>query len=109
MPMKLNDIPKFERQHDISISVYSWEEVKKNNEGEDEIDFTYPLHVAIKVRSRHGHSHSGSYSRVRDLLAIFTLNCFSYYDEEVEKLRCKLSGYVYTWLIYFGHKPFYRR
>ena len=55
---------------------------------------------------------------MRDLLATFTLNLFSELleNEEVEKLRCKLSGYVYGPYTMdqgscslFGHEPFYRR
>ena len=45
----------------------------------------------------HGPSKSGPYSGVRDFLATFTLNFFLLLlnNEEVEKLRCKLSGYMY--------------
>ena len=33
MPMSLKSIPKFERQNDISVSVYAWEERKKGCDG----------------------------------------------------------------------------
>ena len=32
MPMQLKDIPRFEKQNDISISVYGWEPTKKNKD-----------------------------------------------------------------------------
>ena len=34
MPMQLKDIPRFERQNNISVSVYGWEPAKENEEGE---------------------------------------------------------------------------
>ena len=47
-------------------------------------------------RYDHGPSQCGPYYRVRDLIATFTLNVFLLLlrNEEVEKLRSKLSGYI---------------
>ena len=50
MPMQLKDIPKFERQNDISVSVYGWE--SDTNE-DDELGFVYTLHMAKEVKPHH--------------------------------------------------------
>ena len=50
MPMKLKDIPRFERQNDISVSVYAWEEGK---EEDGELGFVYPLRVSKEVKPQH--------------------------------------------------------
>ena len=33
MPMQLKDIPRFEKQNNISASVYGWEPVRKDEDG----------------------------------------------------------------------------
>ena len=53
MPMRLQDIPRFERENDISVSVYGFEEGKTNTDGEEEVGFVYPLKVAREVKERH--------------------------------------------------------
>ena len=53
MPMKLSDIPRFERQNDISVSVYGWEKGKSNDDDEEEPDYVYTLRVAREVKARH--------------------------------------------------------
>ena len=50
MPMQLKDIPKFERQNDISVSVFGWE--SDTNE-DDELGFVYTLRMSKEVKSRH--------------------------------------------------------
>ena len=53
MPMQLKDIPRFERQNDVSISVYGWKTTQKNKDGEEEPGFAYPLHNAQEVKPNH--------------------------------------------------------
>ena len=53
MPMQLKDIPRFERQNDVSISVYWWKPTQKNKDGEEEPGFAYPLHNAQEVKPNH--------------------------------------------------------
>ena len=53
MPMKLKDIPRFERQNNISVSVYGWEPAKENEDGEQEVGFAYVLRVATEVTQAH--------------------------------------------------------
>ena len=53
MPMQLKDIPRFERQNDISISVYGWKPTQKNKDGEEDPAFAYPLHNAKEVKAHH--------------------------------------------------------
>ena len=61
------------------------------------------------------HAKFFSYSN-RPLLSCARFTCDIYakfvlllwHNEEVEKLRCKLSG-LHVWPIYYGHEPFYRR
>ena len=52
MPMALNDIPKFERKNNISISVYGYD-CKKINGEEEEEGFAHPLKIAKDVMERH--------------------------------------------------------
>ena len=40
MPVKLKDIPRFERQNDISVSVYAWEEGKKRKMEHKSLDLS---------------------------------------------------------------------
>ena len=42
----------------------------------------------------HGPSQNGPYSRVRDLLATFTLNFFSYCDNEISSCINKAKSHV---------------
>ncbi len=42
MPMQLKDIPRFEKQNNISVSVYGWEPAKKNEDAEEVLGFAYP-------------------------------------------------------------------
>ena len=49
MPMQLKDIPRFERQNDISINVYGWEPAKKNKDGIVEPGYAYTLRTAEEV------------------------------------------------------------
>ena len=53
MPMQLKDKPRFDRQNNISISVYGWEPAKENKEGEQEVGFAYVLRVAEQVKLQH--------------------------------------------------------
>ena len=53
MPMELKDIPRFERQNSISVSVYGWEPKKKNKDGEVEPGYAYPLRVSEDVKPNH--------------------------------------------------------
>ena len=53
MPMQLKDIPRFERQNDISVSVYGWEPAKKNKDGEVEPGYAYTLRIAEEVKPKH--------------------------------------------------------
>ena len=55
MPMKCTkqSIAKFERQNDVSISVYGWEESRVDDNENEIPGFAYPLHVATEVKSRH--------------------------------------------------------
>ena len=53
MPLQLKDILKFERQNDISVSVYAWEPENNNEDGEDDIEFAYTLRVAKDIKPRH--------------------------------------------------------
>ena len=46
--MKLPDIPKFERQNNVSISVYGYQEGAEDKEG-----FIYPLKVSKEPRLKH--------------------------------------------------------
>ena len=41
MHMQLKDIPKFERQNDVSVSVYPCKHKKKKEDGEVEIGYAY--------------------------------------------------------------------
>ena len=55
MPMKCTkqNIAKFERQNDISVSVYGWEN-SRVDEFENEIPgFAYPLHITVELKPRH--------------------------------------------------------
>ena len=52
MPMELKDIPRFE-QNNISVSVYGWEPMKKNKDGEVEPGYAYTLRVAKDVKPHH--------------------------------------------------------
>ena len=49
MPMALKDIPKFERRNNISVSVYGYDDSKKD----EEEGFVYPLQVTCELRERH--------------------------------------------------------
>ena len=52
MPISLKDIPKFEQQNNISVSVYGYEEV--DGEADDKVEgFVYPLRVAKEVKPKH--------------------------------------------------------
>ena len=53
VPMQLKDIPRFERQNDISTSVYAFEESKMNEDGEKEPGFVYPLKVVNELKEHH--------------------------------------------------------
>ena len=53
MPMELKDIPRFEKQNNISVSVYGWEPTKKNKDGEVEPGYVYTLRVAQDVKPNH--------------------------------------------------------
>ena len=53
MPMELKDIPRFEKQNSISVSVYGWEPTKKNKDGEVEPGYAYTLRVAEDVKPHH--------------------------------------------------------
>ena len=50
IPVQLKDIPRFERQNDISVSVYGWE--SDTNE-DDELGFVYTLRMTKEVKPRH--------------------------------------------------------
>ena len=47
-PMKLSDIPRFERQNNMSISLYGYQDGRDGQEG-----FVYPLKVSKDVKERH--------------------------------------------------------
>lgn len=47
MSLQLRDIRKFERQNDISVSVYGGEVGKRNEDGEEDIWYAIQLYVAI--------------------------------------------------------------
>ena len=49
MPMQLKDITRFERQNNVSISVYGWEPARKDESGDDELGSAY--HYAIHRKS----------------------------------------------------------
>ena len=51
--MQLKDIPRFEKQNEISISVYGWEPAKKNKDGEVEPSYAHTLRIAEKVKANH--------------------------------------------------------
>ena len=52
-PMQLKDIPRFEKQNNISVSVYGWESAKKNKDGEVEPGYAYTLRVAKDIKPNH--------------------------------------------------------
>ena len=66
-PTPLKDIPKFERQNNVSISVYGYENGKENKDG-----FVYPLKVSKEVKERHvdllliGEDNNNHYCYVKD-------------------------------------------
>ena len=51
MIMQLNDIPRFEKQNNISVSVYGWEPARKDEDGEKELAFAYILRTAEEVKN----------------------------------------------------------
>ena len=53
MPMQLKDIPRFERQNNISVSVYGWESAKKNKDGEVDPGYAFTLRIAEEVKPNH--------------------------------------------------------
>ena len=53
MPMQLKDISKFERQNDISVSVYGWEPQKRKKDGEIEPGYAFTLRITEEVKLRH--------------------------------------------------------
>ena len=52
MPLKITDIPRFERQNDCTISVYGYEE-KYDNEDKKWDHYVYPLKVAREMKTKH--------------------------------------------------------
>ena len=50
IPVQLKDIPRFERQNNISVSVYGWE---SDTDEDDELGFVYTLRMAKEVKPRH--------------------------------------------------------
>lgn len=52
MPLKITDIPRFERQNDCSVSVYGYEEnfIQAQEEWER---YVYPLKVAREMKTKH--------------------------------------------------------
>ena len=53
MPMQFKDIPRFERQNGISVSVYGWEKARINKDKEVEPGYAYTLRVAEDVKPNH--------------------------------------------------------
>ena len=53
MPMQLKDIPRFERQNDISVSVYGWELTMKNKDEEVEPGYAYTLRITEEIKPNH--------------------------------------------------------
>ena len=53
MPMQLKDIPRFERQNDISVSVYGWENARINKDGVKELGYATTLRIAKDIKPRH--------------------------------------------------------
>ena len=53
MPMQLKDSPGFERENNISVSVYGWEPEKKNKEGELDPGYAFTLRIAEEVKPNH--------------------------------------------------------
>ena len=51
--MQPKDIQRFERQNNISVSVYGWEPDKKNKDGEVESGYAYTLRIAEEVKPNH--------------------------------------------------------
>ena len=53
MPMLCTEqnMAKFERQNDISVSVYGWEEGKTNEDGEEQPGFAYHFALPKKLSS----------------------------------------------------------
>ena len=53
MPIQLKDMPRFEQQNKISVSVYGWEPAKKIKDGEVESGYAFTLHIAEEVKPNH--------------------------------------------------------
>ena len=51
-PVTLKDIPKFEKQNDVSISVYGWEQKWKADK-QNVVGFPFPLKVSKEVKAKH--------------------------------------------------------
>src|SRR5207244_194012 len=52
-PMKLNDVPKFERQNDISISIYGYEEGYYDKESRRNVKEVFPIRISNEMRQQH--------------------------------------------------------
>ena len=53
MPMQLKDISRLERQNNISVSVYGWEQSKKNKDGEVDPGYAFTLRITEEVKPNH--------------------------------------------------------
>ena len=53
MPMELKDIPRFEKQNNISVSLYGWKKARINKDKEVEPGYAYTLRIAEDVKLNH--------------------------------------------------------
>ena len=98
MPMQLKDIARFERLNDVSISVYGWEEGKKNDDDEDVPGFAYTLRVAREVKPRHadllliGNNDTQHYCWINKFSRLVSAQ-YSVHDGELAYCRFCLHGF----------------
>ena len=98
MPMKLKDIPRFERQNDISVSVYAWEEGKKEEDGSQELGFVYPLRVSKEVKPQHvnllliANDETSHYCWIKNFSRLVSAQ-YSRHDGELAYCRFCLHGF----------------
>ena len=98
MPMQLKDITRFERQNNISVSVYGWEPAKENEEGEQEVGFAYVLRVAEQVKPQHVNllmigDDVKHYCWVKHFSRLVSAQ-YSRHDHELAYCRFCLHGFV---------------
>ena len=98
MPMQLKDLDKFERQNEISISVYGWEESKTNADGEEVPGYAHVLRVVCEEKEQHvnllriGNDDTSHYCWIKNFSRLVG-NQYSANEHELAYCRFCLHGF----------------